>query len=153
MSNSVRRCSLSDMPSSRNKRRGPQLKNMKRKGSFKSQNATTITAFFWNAGGLSSDKFCELKTILKREDCDVFAVVEAGASTDSLEYYKHHGYDPVPMDLPRLISTANFRILNGHDYLQGHLHRIEVKENPDCPLCSTREIMNFRHLASKCFNS
>ncbi|GBO05991.1 hypothetical protein AVEN_172117-1 [Araneus ventricosus] len=55
-------------------------------------------------------------------------------------------HDPVPMELPRLIFTANFRILNGHDYLQGHLHRIGVKENPNCPLCSTGEIMNFRHL-------
>ncbi|GBN00620.1 hypothetical protein AVEN_185921-1 [Araneus ventricosus] len=53
---------------------------------------------------------------------------------------------PVPMDLPRLIFTANFRILNGHDYLQGHLHRIGVKQNTDCTLCSTGEIMNFRHL-------
>ncbi|GBM66456.1 hypothetical protein AVEN_146285-1 [Araneus ventricosus] len=28
-------------------------------------------------------------------------------------------HDPVPMDVPRLFFTANFRILNGHDYLQG----------------------------------
>ncbi|GBL72288.1 hypothetical protein AVEN_115247-1 [Araneus ventricosus] len=55
-------------------------------------------------------------------------------------------HDPVSMDLPRLIFTANFRILNGYDCLQGHLHRIGAKENPDCPLCSTGEIMNFRHL-------
>ncbi|GBM58428.1 hypothetical protein AVEN_63785-1 [Araneus ventricosus] len=105
MNNSARRCSLSDTPSSSNKRRGPQLKNMKRKGSFKSQNATTITAFFWNAGGLSSDKFCELQTILKREDCDVFAIVEAGASTDSLEHYRHHDY--VLYALPRTRQIAS----------------------------------------------
>ncbi|GBM81748.1 hypothetical protein AVEN_13466-1 [Araneus ventricosus] len=42
----------------------------------------------------------------------------------------------------RLSSSSGIFI----EYLQGHLHRIGVKENPDCPLCSTGEIMNFRHL-------
>ncbi|GBL84831.1 hypothetical protein AVEN_93859-1 [Araneus ventricosus] len=55
-------------------------------------------------------------------------------------------HDPVPMDLPRLIFRTNFRILNGHDYLQGHIHRIGVKENPNCLVCCTGEIMSFTHL-------
>ncbi|GBM47590.1 hypothetical protein AVEN_77030-1 [Araneus ventricosus] len=55
-------------------------------------------------------------------------------------------HNPVTMDLPRLIFTTNFIFLKRHDYRQGHLHRIRVKENLVCPLCSTEEIMHFKHL-------
>ena len=54
----------------------------------------------------------------------------------------------IPMNLHRGTFAANFRISTGHDYLNGHLHRIGVKESPACPLCSTGEIMTFTHLTS-----
>ena len=54
--------------------------------------------------------------------------------------------NPVPMDFPRQSFAANFRILTRHDYLQGHLHRIGVKDTHDCPLCLNVEIMDFKHL-------
>lgn len=50
------------------------------------------------------------------------------------------------MSIPRQIFAANFRVRTGHDYLQGHLHRIGVVDAPDCPICHTSKIMNFSHL-------
>ncbi|GIX97333.1 hypothetical protein CDAR_427361 [Caerostris darwini] len=40
---------------------------------------------------------------------------------------------PIPIDLPRPIFAANFRIVSGHDYLQEH-RRIGVKAIPGCSL-------------------
>ncbi|GFT85467.1 uncharacterized protein TNCV_498001 [Trichonephila clavipes] len=96
---------------------------LQRKEDLFREETTAITAIFWNAGGLSTDKFCELKTILKREDSDVFAIVEAGASTDHLEYYRHHDYVFYTLPRSRQIAssiivgikntiTANFKILH-----------------------------------------
>ncbi|GFU91701.1 integrase catalytic domain-containing protein [Trichonephila clavipes] len=42
---------------------------------------------------------------------------------------------------------AAFRTLTGNDFLQQHLHRIGVKNTPDCPLCLCVEAMNSVHLA------
>ncbi|GFY48298.1 uncharacterized protein TNIN_475361 [Trichonephila inaurata madagascariensis] len=66
--------------------------------------------------------FVNLKLYLK-EDSDVFAIVEAGASTDHLEYYRHHGYVFYTLPRSRQIAssiivkiknniTANFKILH-----------------------------------------
>ena len=55
--------------------------------------------------------------------------------------------NPVPMDLLRQSFAANLRILTKHDYLQGHLHRIWLKNTPDCPLCLNGETMDFKHLS------
>lgn len=96
------------MPSPNNKRRSfcnKNLKTHKNKGPSQGQNATAITSLFWNAGGLSISKFCEFKTVLTRESADVFAIVEAGASTDSLNFYKSKGY--VLYSLPRSRQIAS----------------------------------------------
>ncbi|GFX80072.1 uncharacterized protein TNCV_2107191 [Trichonephila clavipes] len=53
---------------------------------------------------------------------------------------------PVPMGLPRKVFSAIFRTLTIHDFFQQHLHRIGVKDSPDCPLCLCGEAMNFVHL-------
>lgn len=111
------------MPFSCKKNRGPLRR---RNGPFQGQDVTTITALFWNAGGLSSDKFSELKTILTRENGDVFAIVEAGASTDALEYYRHRNFVLYALPRSRQIAsgiivgvrnsiTGNFRVLHEMD--------------------------------------
>ncbi|GFS83749.1 uncharacterized protein TNCV_610851 [Trichonephila clavipes] len=38
------------------------------------------------------------------------------------------------------------RTLTGHDFLQQHLHRVGVKDTPDCPLCLSGLARNFVHL-------
>ena len=50
------------------------------------------------------------------------------------------------MNLPRQSFATNFRNLTKHDYLQGHLHRIGLKDTPDCPLCLNGETMDLKHL-------
>ncbi|GIX84204.1 hypothetical protein CDAR_48451 [Caerostris darwini] len=51
------------------------------------------------------------------------------------------------MNLPRQMFVANFKIVSDHDYHQEQLQRIGVQATPDGPLCSTRDTMNFTHLA------
>lgn len=55
---------------------------------------------------------------------------------------------PLPMNLPRSVFTANFRILTGHDFLQNHLCRIGVADSPVCVLCPLGAVMDFTHLTS-----
>uniref|UniRef100_A0A8D8WWH0 Reverse transcriptase n=1 Tax=Cacopsylla melanoneura TaxID=428564 RepID=A0A8D8WWH0_9HEMI len=55
--------------------------------------------------------------------------------------------DIIP-NLPRKASVANFRLLTGHDYLSQHLHRIGIKDSPNCPLCPLNSPMNQSHLNS-----
>ncbi|GFY14756.1 uncharacterized protein TNCV_647991 [Trichonephila clavipes] len=51
-------------------------------------------------------------------------------------------HNPVPINIPRQIFSANFRTLTGH-YFQGYLHRIGGKT----PLTvSKKEVMNFNYL-------
>ncbi len=55
---------------------------------------------------------------------------------------------PIPLNLPRCVFTANFRLATGHDYLREHLHRIGVANVSDCNLCSSGEPMNLLHLTN-----
>uniref|UniRef100_A0A8D8T8G2 Reverse transcriptase zinc-binding domain-containing protein n=1 Tax=Cacopsylla melanoneura TaxID=428564 RepID=A0A8D8T8G2_9HEMI len=51
-------------------------------------------------------------------------------------------------NLPRKAAVTHFRLLTGHDCLAEHLHRIGVKNSPNCPLCPLNTPMNSSHLAS-----
>ncbi|GFU22101.1 uncharacterized protein TNCV_4300821 [Trichonephila clavipes] len=53
---------------------------------------------------------------------------------------------PVPAGLPTYVFTAVFRTFIGHDFLQQHLHRIGVKDTPDCSPRLCGEATNFVHL-------
>ncbi|GIY06932.1 uncharacterized protein CDAR_123201 [Caerostris darwini] len=53
--------------------------------------------------------------------------------------------NPIPGNLLRQVTTANFRLLTSHDYLQGHLYRIGISPSTDCPLCSEGNFMCFNH--------
>ncbi|GFS75772.1 hypothetical protein TNCV_3424861 [Trichonephila clavipes] len=66
--------------------------SLEEKRSFQGTECGCHTAILWNAGGLSCEKFCGLKTMLKREDSEVFENVEARASTGHFEYYRHCDY-------------------------------------------------------------
>ncbi|GFY30425.1 hypothetical protein TNCV_4066751 [Trichonephila clavipes] len=54
---------------------------------------------------------------------------------------------PVPMGLPRSVSSAVFRTFTSHDFLQPHPHQIRVKCTPDCLLCLGGKAMNCFYLA------
>ncbi|XP_073989695.1 uncharacterized protein [Rhodnius prolixus] len=41
----------------------------------------------------------------------------------------------LPKNLPRSVAVACFRLVTGHDYLQAHLFKIGVVDNPNCVLC------------------
>ena len=43
----------------------------------------------------------------------------------------------IPASLPRVVFTANFRMVTGHDYQQSHLHKIGIKKTSSCPLSQT----------------
>ncbi|KAJ4446278.1 hypothetical protein ANN_12973 [Periplaneta americana] len=49
-------------------------------------------------------------------------------------------------DLPRKSSVAAFRLATGHDFLAKHLHRIEIYQSPNCPLCNSNQEMDSEHL-------
>jgi len=49
-------------------------------------------------------------------------------------------------DWPRRKAVAEFRLCVGHDYLGAHLHRIGIRPDPYCMLCSLHETMDRNHL-------
>jgi len=49
-------------------------------------------------------------------------------------------------DWPRRKAVAGFRLCFGHDCLGAHLHRIGIRPDPYCMLCSLREPMDRNHL-------
>ena len=49
-------------------------------------------------------------------------------------------------DWPRRKAVAEFRLCVGHDCLGTHLHRIGIRPEPYCMLCSLREPMDRNHL-------
>jgi len=49
-------------------------------------------------------------------------------------------------DWPRRKAVAEFRLCVGHDCLGTHLHRIGIRPDPYCMLCSLHETMDRNHL-------
>ena len=49
-------------------------------------------------------------------------------------------------DCPRRKAVAEFRLCVGHDYLGPHLHRIGIRPDSYCMLCSLHETMDRNHL-------
>jgi len=49
-------------------------------------------------------------------------------------------------DWPRRRAVAEFRLCVGHDCLGAHLHRIAIRPDPYCTLCSFHESMGGNHL-------
>ena len=49
-------------------------------------------------------------------------------------------------DCPRRKAVVEFRLCVGHDCLGTHLHRIGIRPNPYCMLCSLHETVDRNHL-------
>lgn len=46
----------------------------------------------------------------------------------------------IPCNLHRAVGVANFRLKTGHDYLQKHLHRLDLKDSPICSFCGLEDM-------------
>ena len=53
---------------------------------------TDLSILYWNAGGLSNDKFLQFKRSICQIDVDLYVIVEAGAATEFSEFYQTTGY-------------------------------------------------------------
>ncbi|GFR22387.1 hypothetical protein TNCT_648281 [Trichonephila clavata] len=73
---------------------------------FKTRTETVFKISFWNAGGLTNDKFIELKTIVLNNDLDVMGIVECGAAADNEEYFNLTGYQKFVLKRSRQIASG-----------------------------------------------
>ncbi|GFQ97791.1 hypothetical protein TNCT_347801 [Trichonephila clavata] len=60
---------------------------------------------FWNAGGLTNDKFTELKTIVLNNDLDVMGI-KCGAAADNKEYFNLNDYQKFVLKRSRQIASG-----------------------------------------------
>jgi ribonuclease HI len=83
------------------------------------------TFFFWNAGGISEDKYIEFKNLIVKQDVDAFGIVEAGAISDkeNVEKAEMLGYNIYSLPRARRVAsgilvgvkvglTAKFQVLH-----------------------------------------
>ncbi|GFR15123.1 uncharacterized protein TNCT_220251 [Trichonephila clavata] len=73
---------------------------------FKTRTETVFKISFWNAGGLTNDKFTELKTIVLNNDLDVMGIVECGAAADNEEYFNLTGFQKFVLKRSRQIASG-----------------------------------------------
>ena len=66
------------------------------------------TFLFWNAGGISEDKYVEFKKFISDEDADAFGIVEAGAISDkdNLEKAEIPGYNIYSLPRARRVASG-----------------------------------------------
>lgn len=63
-----------------------------------------LKTLFWNAKGLTSENFTELKILVFNSNIDIIGIVEIGASTENLGCYYINGYQA--FSLRRLRQVA-----------------------------------------------
>ncbi|CAH1393703.1 unnamed protein product [Nezara viridula] len=61
---------------------------------------------FWNVGGLTADKFTEWKTIITKEDADLYGIVETGSSTENIQFYQLPGYQTYKLQRSRQVASG-----------------------------------------------
>ncbi|GFQ82129.1 hypothetical protein TNCT_285491 [Trichonephila clavata] len=79
---------------------------MNQKVLFKTRTETVSKISFWNAGGLTNDKFTELKTIVLNNDLDAMGIVEGGAAADNEEYFNLTGYQKFVLKHSKQITSG-----------------------------------------------
>ncbi|GFQ64693.1 hypothetical protein TNCT_486421 [Trichonephila clavata] len=79
---------------------------MNQKVFFKTRTEPVFETSFWNAGGLSNDKFTELKTIVLSNDLDVMGILEVGAAAYNEEYFNLTGYQKFVVNHSRQIASG-----------------------------------------------
>ena len=63
-------------------------------------------------------------------------------------------------NLPRKAAVAHFRLFTGHDCLAQHLHKIGIKDSPNCLLCSLNVsipiypfVLLWNNIADRCWDT
>ncbi|KAG8184194.1 hypothetical protein JTE90_015559 [Oedothorax gibbosus] len=82
------------------------MRKVSGKCSFKGKGNPSLKILFWNAGGLTQDKFTELKQISYTESPDVIGIVESGASDDNLKYFPFKNYTTFSLQRSRQIVSG-----------------------------------------------
>ncbi len=67
---------------------------------------TNFKILFWNAGGLTNDKFTELKYTVFTHNIDLLGIVESGASTENLDFYRINGYQTFCLQRARQVASG-----------------------------------------------
>lgn len=91
-------------------------------GLFQDLDNVLLRTMFWNADGLTQDKFSEFKQIVTSNDIDIYAIVEAGASTNNELFFQLPGYQKYVLKMARQVAsgmlmavkssiTARFRVV------------------------------------------
>ncbi|XP_014293152.1 uncharacterized protein [Halyomorpha halys] len=85
-----------------------KLPNRQAKSLFKGSNKSGINvkSIFWNAGGLTQDKYTELKVFIAKNEIDIFAIAEAGKSTEDIQYYQIPGYKVTSLKRTQQIASG-----------------------------------------------
>ncbi|GFW08092.1 hypothetical protein TNCV_2978591 [Trichonephila clavipes] len=73
---------------------------------FKGKDRPSLKVLFWNAGGLTIDKFIELKTVISKESLDAIGIAETGSSADNLRFFPLKGYKSYSLECSRQIASG-----------------------------------------------
>ncbi|GFV94989.1 hypothetical protein TNCV_1029871 [Trichonephila clavipes] len=72
---------------------------------FKGKGSASLKVLFWNAGGLTIDKFIELKTVISKEFPDAIDIAESGSSADNMRFFPLKGYKSYSLGRSRQIAS------------------------------------------------
>ena len=67
---------------------------------------TSLRVLYWNAGDLNNSKFLQFKRNVIEFDADVYFTVEAGASTENIEFFRISNY--INYVLPRCLWNSSW---------------------------------------------
>ncbi|GFS39047.1 uncharacterized protein TNIN_68041 [Trichonephila inaurata madagascariensis] len=72
----------------------------------KGKDSPSLKVLFWNAGGLTLNKFIELKTVISKESPDAIGIAESGSSADNLRFFPLKGYKSYSLGRSRQIVSG-----------------------------------------------
>lgn len=84
-----------------------------------------------NALATLTSAYARIASTVKRATSRDHQAAAAGKCWESL--YKN---GPIPGGYSREVAVCLFRTITGHDYLQAHLHRLNLAPSDTCPLCN-----------------
>ncbi|GFW54316.1 hypothetical protein TNCV_3702771 [Trichonephila clavipes] len=70
------------------------------------KDSPSLKVLFWNAGGLTIDKFIELKAVISKESPDAIGITESDSSADNLRFFPLKGYKSYSLGRSRQIASG-----------------------------------------------
>ena len=117
-------------------------KAMKQKNRSCRNDSHYLKILQWNAGALSQPKKTELQTTLTKYNIDVFSIMEANLTSNTLKYYNLKGYTLHLLEKYRQVAsgilvgvkkdlTSEFKIIKemGDDEDKAEIVRVDVWKN------------------------